>query len=66
MENKIKVAELDFTQSTNPHVKAQGIPTCVYTGGKGWFCAALPRYPTRQDLAVILNERTIGLENGII
>lgn len=59
---KVTVAELDFTQVTkNPSVQAQGIVTCIYSDSKGWYSPKLSRFVSRQDLAVVLNERVIEL-----
>jgi hypothetical protein len=59
---KVIVAELDFTKVTkNDSVKAQGVITCIYSDSKGWFSPKFSRFVSRQDLAVILNEREVEL-----
>ena len=59
---KVIVAELDFTQVTkNPSVQAQGIITCIHSDSKGWFSPKLSRFVSRQDLAIVKNERVVEL-----
>lgn len=54
------VAELDFSQvNKNPSIKSQGVLTCIFTASKGWFSPKLGRCPSRQDLAKVLNKRTV-------
>ena len=62
VQNEFIVAELDFTHVLrNQSVQEQGIITCIQTGNKGWFWLEAGKFPSRQDLAIVTNKRTIKL-----
>jgi len=61
MITTIEVAELDFRQVTkNLSVQSHGILTCINTP-KGWFSLTLGKFPSRQDLAIIINRRFVDI-----
>lgn len=67
MLKTLELAELDFTNVTNnPAVKAQGIITCLLTPKKGWFWIEEGKFPSRQDLALITDRRTVFLLETLI
>jgi len=61
MITTIEVAELDFRQVTrNLSVQTQGILTCINTP-KGWFSLTLGKFPSRQDLAIVIDRRVVDI-----